>query len=80
MPLRPGQRQLIKSGTMKTGTGRTHFDGEEDGESVGKYRNIIYRPTGEVCLVFTQLKQSSTSLNSYSYNRPVYAHSRTAPA
>lgn len=56
--LQTGQRRLIKSGTMKTGTGSTHFEGEEEGESVVKYMSIIYCPTGEVCLVFKQLKQT----------------------
>lgn len=52
--LGPGLRRLIKSGTMKPATGSTRFERQDDGESAGKYRIIIYRPAGEGCLVFTQ--------------------------
>lgn len=48
--LQPGQRQLIKSGTMKTGTGSTQFERKQDGESIMKYINIVYCPTGKTCI------------------------------
>lgn len=48
--LEPGQRQLIKSGTMKTETGSTQFKRKQDGESVMKYINIVYCPTGKTCI------------------------------